>query len=74
MGYGWRGAGVGSGIAMALGVLFTIFILVGLIRLAVGGRRRDYYHRSSALDILNERYARGEINKEEYEIKKRDLS
>ncbi len=27
----------------------------------------------SAVEILRQRYARGEINKEEYEAKKRDL-
>ncbi|HEU4639219.1 MAG TPA: SHOCT domain-containing protein, partial [Candidatus Binatia bacterium] len=28
----------------------------------------------SAMEILRQRYARGEINKEEFEAKKRDLS
>jgi putative membrane protein len=28
----------------------------------------------SALEILRQRYARGEINKEEFEVKKKDLS
>ncbi|WP_348980970.1 SHOCT domain-containing protein [Desulfosporosinus sp. BG] len=31
-------------------------------------------HSDSALDILNERYARGEINSEEYLERKRELT
>jgi len=33
-----------------------------------------YTHAESALEILKKRYAKGEINKEEYERIKRDVS
>ena len=60
-------------------VLVIAFVL-WILRLLRGGpryhnrfRHGDGYHKD-ALDILKERYAKGEINKEEFEEKKKDLS
>jgi putative membrane protein len=61
---------------MGVGMLVT-WVLLGLgfallVRYATRpGRDED--KPKSALDILKERYARGEIGREEYEQKKRDL-
>jgi len=42
--------------------------------MAVPGGQAAHLHRSSGLDVLEERYARGEINRDEYLEKKRDIS
>ena len=71
-GFGWFG-----GIFM---VVFWILILVGVIFLirwlvqSTGKDRATGGGTNSALEILKERYARGEIEKEEFDIKKKDLS
>lgn len=66
-GYGMMG---GWGI---LGLIFWIIVLIGLVLLIKylweGGAKRE----ESALEILKKRYARGEISKEEFEEKKKDL-
>ncbi len=75
--WGWEyGYGPGWG---AFGLfhmlLWWVLILLGIIVLArwlfVGGRRRPREDR--ALDILRERYARGEIDKAEFDARKKDL-
>ncbi|MCL4385198.1 MAG: SHOCT domain-containing protein [Cyanobacteria bacterium] len=66
-----------SGIGMILNFIFSIAIIVVIIILIVWlVRRAGHYHGESqgkALDILKERYAKGEITKEQYEEMKKNL-
>ena len=71
------GYGYGSSMMYGGGIfgwVFTILILIGLVLLIKylwegGGTRRE----ESALELLKKRYARGEISKEEFEERKKDL-
>jgi putative membrane protein len=85
-GYGWgpgsgmMGWGYGMGwFGMILMGLFWVAIIVGIIFLirwlfiSTGTKGYRAGSEDSALDILKKRYARGEINKEEFEQKKKDL-
>ncbi len=68
--FGWGGMGFGMLLFWGL----AIAVVAILIRAAWGPRDIPPPPKEkSALDILNERYARGEIEREEYEQKKRDL-
>ena len=61
---------------MFMMLLFWFLVIASLI-LAVRWFLNDQKDRpgnDSALEILRQRYARGEINKEEFDAKKRDLS
>lgn len=63
------------GILTFLVLVLVIVGLVALVRLMFGGgaqRPRGHGH-SPGLDALDERYAKGEINREEYLQKRRDL-
>ena len=57
--------------------LFTVLVLV-IMALVIGSIARGPRHalphgRSTALDMLEQRYARGEIQRDEYLQKKHDL-
>lgn len=54
-------------------LILVVALLVKWLFARTGGEPHPRHHGKSALDILKERYARGEIGKEEFEQKKRDL-
>ena len=69
MGWGWFG-GIMLGIIW-VGAIIVIILLIR--RFLASSHVGDGKGEGSALEILKKRYARGEINKEEFEEKKKDL-
>ena len=70
---GAYGGGWGMGFGMLLMGVLIIIGIVALMRSASGSGPQSPPHSKSALDVLKERYARGEINKQEFEEKKHDV-
>lgn len=62
----------GGGLIWILLIAFVIFVLWGAKIFDIRSNQ-TIEKQPSALDILKKRYAKGEINHEEYEAKKRDL-
>ncbi|HEU0050858.1 MAG TPA: SHOCT domain-containing protein [Patescibacteria group bacterium] len=67
----------GSITGIVMMIFLFILILVALWAIFSGGRyrwrERNLDDRDRAMIILRERYAKGEINKEEFEARKKDL-
>jgi putative membrane protein len=73
----WHWANPGWGM-MGLGFIMMILVWAIIIGLVIWGvrhfSRRGYHSTSdSAMDIARERYAKGEINKEQFEQLRKDL-
>jgi len=85
--WGNWGYGPGFGFGWIFMVIFWGLIIWGIVALirhnsggccGMGGHDHGAHNmgdskKNSALDILKERYAKGEINKQEFEEKKKDL-
>ena len=72
---GFCGGGGFLGLGWIFSILIWVLIIVGIVILAkwfmkeVGSTKKE----DSAVEILKERYAKGEITKEEFEQKKKEL-
>ena len=75
--WGFMGGG-GFGLGPIIWIVILIAIVAGVVWLVRSLAARDDRqiaspHRSPGLDVLEERYAHGEINREEYLQKKNDI-
>lgn len=72
MSWGWAGL-----LFMLVFWVLIILLVIFLIRKLVSSgttQKAAPHQEDSALEILKKRYARGEINKEEFDAKKKDLT
>ena len=77
--WGMMGGWGGGAFGMIIWPLVIVALVVGLIWFMQspsysGAGRSQPPRRSSGLDILEERYARGEINREEFLQRKQEIS
>lgn len=73
-GYGMNGMGWGMGFGWLIGITLLIVLIWAFARGINPGNNSISTEKKSALDILKERYAKGEINKDEFEEKKHAVS
>ena len=76
---GWGGGSLLGPFGMFLWLLFLVLLIAAVVWFwrrpdRAGGEPPRAGHRPPALDVLEERYARGEIDRDEYLQKKHDLT
>jgi putative membrane protein len=76
--YGYQGPGLlgwGLGVIAQIGVWLIIGIVIVSVVKHLHNKESDYETQTGkALDILKERYAKGELTKKEFEDMKKDIS
>lgn len=66
------GFGLFGGVVMLVFWVFIILMIIWIVKESSNKYSRP--EAGKALEILKERYAKGEINKEEFEIKRKDIA
>ena len=67
-GYGW-----GMGFGWIIGIIILLIILWLAFKVFRPNNEQSSISQKTPLDILKERYAKGEIDKEEFEQRKKDM-
>ena len=71
---GGYGHGIGMGWWWIIGLIIVVVVVWAIVKgLGQNNQSTNKNIPKSALDILKERYARGEIDKEEFEERKKNL-
>ena len=73
-GFGFGGVGMGIGMLLFWGLIIAAIVVLVRGFSARPGSSEPRLREKTALDILGERYARGEIDKTEFEQKRSDLA
>lgn len=76
--HGWSGGSWAGPFGMIIWILFLVLIIAAVVWFVrsiphAGNGQLRPERRSLGLDVLEERYAKGEIQRDEYLQKKRDL-
>lgn len=72
--YGFGGHGWGMSFGWLIGLIILGIFIWLVVKVINQNNSSGSSNNKSALDILKERYAKGEIGKEEFEEKKKDIS
>lgn len=73
MGWGYRGMMGGWFWMMPFCIILMVLIVYVVAKVFSNSKERNGIHNDNSMQILNERFARGEINEEEYNRKKEIL-
>jgi putative membrane protein len=78
--WNWMGGGFGWGVGMVVMAAFWVIVALAIVWIVrtvwdrPGPREASGPRSETPLEILQRRYARGEIDRAEFEEKRRDLS
>ena len=73
MGYGYGNNIMGGWFGMLIPLIIIVIVIFAIYKLLQNNNTKNIEPKNNSLDILNERFARGEINEEEYNTKKNIL-